>query len=255
MSEVRLSRRRGFTFEDLTVDNTNGVYLMGVEKPSSPSLSVFEVTAPLRDGGEFFKNRYTHKEIKVTVGIYDEDIFKRRALQRHVVENVIGKKGRLYFHDEPTLFYIAEVFEEVSEDDDDEFFTQLEITFKCKPFLYSETGYKYEYKNITSPCSFKLINDGNYQANPVITISGKATNVSITIGDRAFSLTNVNGTVYVDTYEMVVYTINKNQVKESFLANFAGKFPVIKKGVNDIRIAGTNMNVSVNVDFYNTYIC
>lgn len=255
MSEIRLSRRKGFTFEDLTVDNTNGVYLMRVEKPSSPSLTTFEVTAPLRDGGEFFKNRYTHRDIKVTVGIHSDDIFKRRTLQRYVAENVLGKKGRLYFHDEPTLFYIAEVFEEIEEDDEDQFFTELTITFKCKPFLYSEIYDKYEFKNITNTSKFKVLNEGNHQADSLIIIDGTATSVSITLGDRAFNLKNVSGKVYVDTYEMVAYTINSNSVKESFLQNFTGKFPKIQKGFNDLMISGTGLNVNVTIDFYNTYIC
>ena len=91
-------------------------------------------------------------------------------------------------------------------------------------------------------------------AKPMIKIEGTATRISITIADKAFSLSNVNGTVYVDVDNMNVYTILEG-VKKSVLQSFLGSFPTIPTGSSNVVIDGEALNVTVTIDFANTYIC
>lgn len=254
MSGIRLSRCKGLTFGDITISNSdkNGVYLMRVEKPSTPTLNVVELTAPGRDGSVFLKDRYSNKDINVVIGIYKENIAERRETQRRIIGGLISREDKLYFHDEPKMYHIGEVFDEVSIDEQD-FFTEISLTFKCKPFIYSDNT-KTSWAGITSVVTKQITNTGNFIAKPMIKIEGTAKRISITIADKAFSLSNINGTIYVDVDNMNVYTISEG-VKKSVLQSFLGLFPTIPTGSSNVVIDGEALNVSITIDFANTYIC
>ena len=253
MSGITLSRERGFIFGDLVVDNSDGVYLMRVEKPSTPTLDTFQISAPMRDGDDHIDNRYLNKDILVVIGVYKENIQERRNIQRDITNKIVGKYGRLYFKDDPNRFHLGKVYEAV-EVSETEFFTELEFKFVCKPFIYEDTSTEYEWPNIMSSMSQTITNNGTHIAKPVIKISGVATRINITIGDTSFTLANVNDTTYVDSENMIVYRYVGGR-KESLLPSFSGMFPIIKIGASNLNISGEGLNVNVNINFLNTYIC
>lgn len=254
MAEIRLSRRRGLTFGTSIVDNKNGVYLLGVSKPSSPTLNVFEISAPGRDGEQLIPDKYFNKEITATIGIYHENIVTRRSIQRSITRGLLGKTDKLYFHDEPTLFHIGKVCDEITETEND-FMTELEVKFRCKPFIYEvPSNGPYKWEGVTGIVNSKIINDGNFDAKPVIHITGSATNVSVTISNYEFTIKDLVDEVYIDTENMNVYK-HVDGILTPIVSTFSGAFPIIPMGENDIKISGVEHNVSVFVDFLNTYIC
>lgn len=168
MAGVRVSRRMGLTFGDINISNTenNGVYLVRVEKPSSPTLGRIDIISPGRDGSTSIKNRFLDREISVTIGIYNVDIIERRNIQRTITRGLILSKDKLYFHDEPTKYYIAEVFDEVTEDEQD-FFTELTFKFKCEPFIYDDES-SASWTGIEAPTTKTIVNNGNFESKPII---------------------------------------------------------------------------------------
>lgn len=252
MDGIRLSRCRGFTFGGIKVDNTNGVFLLRVEKPSSPLLETFEVVAPGKDGSDIHPSRYTNKIIRITIGILKDTIAERRAVQRKLLSAMIGESDRLYFMDEPRLYHIGKVVEEIT-CSETEFFTELTIPFVCDPFIYSDP-IENKLIKVTAPSTTYIYNDGNFVAKPVIKFEGSANRIQLTIGDRSMSLSKFSGTIYVDTKDMNVYRI-ENEIRKSELQKFSGKFVYIPKGKSKLMVGGEALNVTITLDYKHTYIC
>lgn len=273
---IRLAREKGFTFGDLVVDNTNGVFLKRVSKPSTPTLSRFDIIAPGRDGSKSYKNRYLDQEIVVVIGIYKEDITERRQTQRSIIQKLLIGEDRLSFNDEPNLFHKAEVFDAIERDDEDEFFTDLEIKFKCSPFMYEKYDdfrdikvnratqivnavngilIKSQWDGITARTIKTISNNGNFETKPVIEITGTASRISFELNNAAFVIVNLNGSIFVDTENMNVYSYGPTSEKVSKLPQFSGRFLTIPVGDSSVVIDGTGLNVSVLVEYRNTYIC
>ncbi len=272
-----LSRVKGFTFNGAVVDNSldNGVYLLDVNKDATAELLYTSFDIPKRDGTLTLENRYENKVITVTVGIYAVSVTERRSIERELIKNMIGTESRLIFLDEPTLFYMAKIYSGIARTEGD-VFTEIQISFLCMPFLYelyddlrdytvnqlkmevdSLDGIlinKASWQNITGSTVKTITNSGNYKSLPVIEITGTASLLTMQINDNAFSIANINGTVYINCEKMICYTMS-GSVKTSFLQNFTGVFPVINAGENDVIIGGNNLNLmEITVEFPNTYI-
>lgn len=253
MNGIRLDRSGGLKFGSAVINNTNGVYLMRVERPSTPTLSKFEVSAPMRDGNLYYEDRYLDKEIIVTIGVYDEDISTRRQIQRDITMALISGEDRLYFNDEPFMFHIGRVYEQVTSNEGD-FLTELEFKFLCKPFKYEDTSNNTSWSNITTLTTKLLTNTGNHKAKPIIKVSGTAKSLTIQIHELEFTLADVTTTVYIDVENMNVYTMSGDK-KIPVVHMFSGKFPFIPPGNSVIRINGLDFNVTVTVSYLNTYLC
>ena len=251
---IRVSRLKGLTFGNITISNSDksGIFLLRVEKPSTPSLNTFELTAPGRDGSVFLKDRYMVKDITVTIAIYKENLDERRSEQRRITAGLVHKEDKLYFHDEPDKYHIGEVFDEVKVVEQ-EYFTELSFTFKCKPFIFSDNS-NTSWTGITSRVTKQIDNKGNHESKPLVKVKGTATRVSVTFRDKAFSLANVTGEIFVDCENMNVYTIHEDK-KKSVLSTFSGTFPSIPVGRSEVTIDGEALNLQVDVIFTNTYIC
>lgn len=252
MNGIVLDRARGFTFGGIKVDNTNGVYLLRVERPPSPSLEYFEIVTPGKDGSEVIPSRYENKSITVTIGIHKETITERREVQRKILTEIIGQEGELRFLDEPKLFHLAKSVE-MTTCNETEFMTEITIPFVCKPFIY-EYPLINSWVAVNKAITVDLFNKGNFVAKPIIKMEGSFNRLQLTIADKAMSLSAYNGTIYVDTENMNVYRI-ENGVKKSELSKFSGTFLTIPKGLSKFMIAGENLNVKVSLDYKHTYIC
>jgi len=273
---AELSRVRGFTFNGTTVDNmlNNDIYLLDVDKAAAPEQHYAVFDLPNRDGDLIVPDKYSNKFITVTVGIWALKAADRRAKEREILKNIVGKKGRLIFLDEPSLFYEASVHDEIKRKED-KVWTKITISFICSPFMYELYGdlrdetisssQRYadddgalinisSWENITSSFTDRIINAGNYKAMPEIYLFGNAKTVTVRINNDEFSFSDLNGFVYINCKNLVVYTISDNK-KKSLLTNFSGAFPVIEAGENSIEIGGNNLKLDeIQINFPNTYI-
>ncbi|MCI2000265.1 MAG: phage tail family protein [Clostridia bacterium] len=273
-----LSRIKGFSFNGAVVNNTldNGVYLLDVNKDAVPELLYTSFNIPNRDGTLTISNRFENKNITVKIGVYAATVTERRSIERELIKNMVRTEGKLIFLDEPTFFYKAKIYGAIGRTEGD-VFTEIQISFLCSPFMYelyddlrdytvnqlsgttieSIEGLlinKSAWQNITDRTVKTVVNSGNYKAFPTIEIVGTASLLTIQINDVAFSLSDVDGTVYVNCEKMICYTQSGN-TKTSFLQNFTGSFPFISTGENTVIIDGTSLDLTeITVEYPNTYI-
>lgn len=273
---IKLSRVDGFSFAGVTVDNSNDIYLLDVDRPTTPELRYTEFIVPNRHGSSRYDDSYANNEVTVVVGILTKTAEECREKIRNLLSPMIRKESKLIFADEPTLFYNAKIYNAIPTKETD-VFTELTIIFHASAFKYElytdardmiiDESYNTIISNVdgvlintaiwqdVASSTFKqLINNGNYETLPIIAITGTAQKISLTFTDTAFSFVNLNNeTVFIDSEKMIAYTVNGDK-KVSRLTNFNGLFPAITTGVNDVSISGTNFNADVEVQYRNTYI-
>lgn len=271
-----LSRIGSMTFAGVTVTNLdfnlNTPKLVSVDRPCSPTMQYEEFTAPYRHGSKYYDNRYDDIEIKVVIG-FNGTTTERQAKITNLLQQWIGKEDKLIFADRPSLFYNARFYKSISGKDSGTF-TQITVTFVasfCMYELYDDLRdypvsnltmtadsigalvNRTTWQGITSYATKKINNTGNFEAKPLIEIHGTATLLTFELNNVEFSIANVNGTIYVDCEDMNVYKIASNK-KVSVLPQWQGVFPTIPSGESTVYIGGTSLNVSITVDFKNTYI-
>lgn len=268
---IKLHRAKGFIFNNCLVDNLfdintesyfpyNGIYsldviegfcLLDVIKNATPIKTRYDFIVPKRNGSITLNNRYEDNYIDVVLGIYEADIVYRRYKQRELLQRIINVKSKLFFLDEPNLFYNAEIIDAI-EVVEGEIFTELTIHFKASCYKYGAE------KNITLlPGANTINNAGNYNAENIIEVTALSNSDSIVIdnGVNSFTLSNVlaGETIYIDSEKMIVYKI-VDGIKQSVLTRFTGQFFQILKGNNIITLSGTNFSATVNIKFNDTYI-
>lgn len=257
MADIKFHRSGGFIFNNIKIDNTNDIYLLGVEKTATPKMNVYNFVVPSRNGSTSYKNRYDDKYIRVVVGLYDKDIITRRLKQRQLIGSFINVNSKLYFLDEPNLYYNAEIFDEIGITET-EVFTELSIIFKCSYCLYKNNP-DVIWTNTTVSTIKEIINEGNFEADTLFKIKANnaCTNVVIANETNSFTLSNLiaNDEIYVDSKNMIVYKINNLNEKVNCMTMFSGKFIKLSKGKSIISVNGTNFNVDVTLTYLDTYIC
>ncbi len=271
-----LSRIGSMTFAGVTVTNLdfnlNTPKLVSVDRACSPTMQYEEFTAPYRNGSKYYDNRYDDIEIKVVIG-FNGTATERQAKITNLLQQWIGKEDKLIFADRPNLFYKARFYKSVTSKDSGTF-TQITVTFVASYCMYELYNDLRDYKvseltmladsigalinratwqGITAYTTKTIVNTGNFESKPLIEITGTATLLTFELNNVEFSIANISGTVYIDCEEMNVYKIVNNK-KVSVLPQFQGDFPVVPVGQSTVYIGGTNLNVSITVDFKNTYI-
>lgn len=267
----------GMIFKGVAINNRvmadYQLKLLEFERPVTPPMSYEAVEVPHRDGAYYFQNNYTNTEIKVTLGIHGASAVQKQQVISNIMAQWINGEGRLIFLDRPNLFYNAYIFESIEQDLGD-YWTELDITFNVSFASYQlygdlrdffaadpdelETVDAYvntsSFANITATYNGSVTNEGNYKALPVIYFFGSADLINFTMGDTAFSFADLNGFVYIDCDNMIVYTIQNNQ-KVSLLTSFSGNFPQVNVGLNNFRISGNSLNLTeVRIEFPSTFI-
>ena len=256
MADIKFHRSGGLVFNNVMIDNTNDIYLLSVEKNATPKMNVYNFIVPNRHGSTSYKNRYDDKYISVVIGLYDKDITIRRLKQRQLIGNFINVNAKLFFLDEPNLYYTAEIFDEIGINES-EVFTELTIIFKCSYCLYKNNS-DIVWNTITSSITNQVINEGNFEAENIFKIKANTacTTVNITNSINSFTLSNLvaDEEIYIDSEKMIVYKIVNNN-KVNCMDRFIGKFIKLIKGKDNITVSGTSFNVNVTLMYKDTYIC
>lgn len=276
MAQILLSSIEGFSFCGVEVNNTNGIYLLDVSRNSAPELKYNEFIVPNRHGNYRYDDSYSNQDIIVVIGIEADTVQERKVKIRNLISSWIQKEGKLIFNDEPTLFYNAKFYNAIPTQET-EMLAELTITFNASPFKYElytdarDMIINETYNTIindmdgvlintalwqdVNTSTFKqVINNGNYETLPIISITGTAQKISLTFADTAFAFVGLNNeTVFIDSEKMIVYTLS-GEKKINRLTDFNGLFPTIKTGVNDVSISGTNFDVDIEIKYRNTYV-
>lgn len=277
MANIKFHRSGGFAFNNVTVDNTNDIFLLDVVRNATPIKTRYDFIVPLRDGSQTFNNRYDNQYIDVVIAFYDVDIQTRRQKQRTLLSQFVDVESKLIFLDEPTLFYNAEVIDSI-EVIEGEVFTEVTVHFKashCKYELLDDLNEiivnqmfttvdalnilvnSLEHTNISALTNISINNQGNYEASPILIVTANTNCTSVTISNatNSFTLQNLvaGEQIYIDTEKMIAYKI-VNAVKESVLTRFTGQFLKIPVGENAITVNGQSFNINLSIEYRNTFI-
>ena len=271
-----LSRIHWFSFAGVKVTNLDfnlsTPKLVSVDKPASPKMTYWEFNAPKRHGSNYSSNRYEDLEIKVTTG-FNGTAEERQTKITNLLSQWVGNESQLIFADRPDCFYKARFYDSCITKDSGTF-TEVTITFIASYCLYELYGdlrdivvndltmvvdnmgalvNRATWSDITAYTTKQIVNNGNFESQPLIELTGTATLITLEINNKEFSITNLNGSVFIDCESMNVYKMS-GDTKISVLPQFQGLFPVIPPGESTVYIGGSNLNIDVIVDFKNTYI-
>ena len=110
-------------------------------------------------------------------------------------------------------------------------------------------GANLSFDNIASGDILTVENIGNYEASPLMKISGQATTLSITDDNGVnFTFNNLNGTIYVDSKTLLVYSETTVKVNEILSSN--SEFITFNIGANTIDVTGMGF-VGLEIEFQN----
>nr|DAY63885.1 MAG TPA: distal tail protein [Caudoviricetes sp.] len=230
----RVCRVGGFRFNHLLIDNTSNVMLVDVTRPISI----------VNDG---------YKYIDVVIGLCHKSQTDRRIKQREILQQIISIKGKLFFLDEPSLYYDAELSSDIEVSETD-FFTEITLHFQASACMYLEAYDDMEsytglpIKLDVTKGSYRIFNFGNTETYPIIQVTGI---VQCTIGSYSFATSSeTEEVIYIDSKNMVAYSVIDNS-KVSKLDKFSGKFPIVVSGENAVTVSGTG---KVKILFRDTFI-
>lgn len=105
---------------------------------------------------------------------------------------------------------------------------------------------------ITSPQSFSIDNYGSMVVRPIITISGSATALTLTIQGESFSFGSfTNATFLIDAER---YSVMRNG--QNFLFQLQGNLEKLEliPGANAIQIGGSNLNINIAFKYRAKYM-
>lgn len=206
-----------------------------------------------RDGQYVFEDGYDNISIELACSIVNDSLVDRRATARQIAL-WLANTGKLIFDYEPTIEYqvvkvvndIKGVFRGYALPVDD-----FNVTFECKPYQ-EQVAYNPIEDRIFYPSAGETLNvpnNGTYKALPIICLTGGAT--SVTIG--GFTFAGLNGTVYIDCNDKVVYNTSGSS-KVNRMTSFSGNFPQLNPGINSFLVSGTITTLRVEFIYKNTYL-
>lgn len=144
--------------------------------------------------------------------------------------------GKVTFSNDPGREYRAHIITETSWGEwvngyDDR---TASIVFECEPYAYHTE----DIGDITVTTSGTAVNNpGTAEALPLFAVTGSG-DVTLMIGGEIIALTDLGGTVYLDSEAEECYSV-ANSVKTNQNAMMSGEFPKLSAGTNQIAWTGT----------------
>lgn len=245
-----------------------GLYIKTKSLPLLPQKRIQKETVMGRDGTYNFFNGYEDKVIILHFEYAPNISFLRRRQQARLVASwLLGKE--LVFDYEADKYYEVNVESGVSLElltSSDSF----DVEFTCKPIqksVFSNStliinevdipiqSFNYPL-NMIEPRftqtngSITVTNYGTYNAKPIIKLSGVADSVTLTKGNKSFSYTDLDGIVYIDTDEKMVYSDSMVNLRPYF----NGDYIELEPNDNMFTISGDITSLEIYFDFRNSYI-
>ena len=241
----------GITFKD-THSSEFGVIIHTNANPMLPKLRVSEISIPSKSSTYKFTDGYEDRTIRLVFKIIDKNFIEKRNRIRSIAQWLTGK-GKLIFDYEPEKYYKAEVFSGITPTIDPTVDT-FEVTFLCEPFALAEYENVVAKDNITTTDTLTAINNGTYESNPMIEITGTAESITIASSGGSFAISTIDAKTIIDCENMLCYTVDGLGQKANKLIDFTGAFIKLEPGMTNVDISGVNLNVSVTIKNRDTYL-
>lgn len=242
--------RKGFLeFKDRKIDNetvTNGVYLKSVSIPITPKYSYNTTMIPNTDTTLYTTAGLEDKRITAVFHVYAKSRQEKRQKINQLVKGWVGNEpGKLIIGDDPDVFHVARVLDEIQESESDGN-TIVTVTFLASPTKQSLVEITHTIAPATSSKVIEYV--GDYKVLPIVEFAGTGT-VGISVNGSSFSVVLVNETVFVDCKELTVH--NASYVNK--IDKFTGNFIELHEGANTVMITG-NTTVTTKIRYRNTFL-
>ena len=148
----------------------------------------------------------------------------------------LSGEGLVVFGSQPNRAWKARIQSEVAFGRISNSLLEASIQFDCEPFkrqFPAET-------DITMTASGSVVNIGNVEAYPVITITGSG-DIVLTVNDKAFSIEDLSSKAVLDCDARMAVDNSGNNILEST----DGDFPVLTVGTNTVSWTGTVTSVVI----------
>ncbi|MCF8020903.1 MAG: phage tail family protein [Vallitaleaceae bacterium] len=240
-----MSINLGFTFNGRHSSEL-GLYIRTKSNPLLPNKRIVKETVMGKDGSYIFEDGYEDKELEFECTLLEDDLETRRLMARDIAEWLVSKGDLILDYESDKKYIVIQTVNNIDlafENGADIF----DIKFVCEPFQYSVI--ENEGTSFDNPIGdISIINSGSHKVLPVIEITGTGA-IIIESNNKSFIYSNLNGTVYVDCENYIVYSGNP---KVNKLSNFSGDFINLIKGENIVNVTGTITNIKFI--YRNTYI-
>ena len=150
------------------------------------------------------------------------------------VINYFNSEGVITFSNEPEKYYRFKIYEQIDFEKLIRFKTAT-VNIHCQPFKFSTIETEQVFNN---PTTFTINNAGNYNARPVITLTGSG-NVTVSLnGSNILSIAfgDVSQTIIIDSENMNAYGLDNTLLNRLVTGNY-DKIR-LKTGANTITVSG-----------------
>lgn len=183
------------------------------------------------DGGLVERGGLKDRSLKLSVNILEDRPAK--SIIRTFRGKLLSKSlPQLIFSDELDIYYVIKHIKVGNIDNEIAEKGEFDLELTLDPFDYKKDTKKAEGTN-----SLSVMNEGTYQALPIITITGVG-NVSIKVNDTyTVSITDLNGSLVIDR-ELLDYFDPDKPLVRAFKVHTKA-FPELRVGNNRITTTGT----------------
>lgn len=160
------------SLKDLNID------ILEVNRPVFPKTSDSYEDVPGRNGSYLFPGWVTDQIITVRAMLIDATRATVRTRLRTVAAKLRSEDyAQLSFDDEPNVYYMAKVSEQVPLTADGKEFGEFVIYFHCLPLAFEVTEQVTTLESQSGANTATVTNNGTYESIPVIEIEGRSSSV------------------------------------------------------------------------------
>lgn len=247
----------------------------GQGNPATPNMENKVINIPAREGLYYFGTEVSERPLTIPLAIIEKDKIELQRKVRDLVAFLCNNYGRprkiqMVYDYEPDKFYLAYLSSPINIDR--AFYTgALVLNFSAyDPYAYSliyadELNWGNERINfgssyllgregsdglidVTEPTKLNLYVDG-LAVKPTIEINGSAKDLVISTNGYVISVGTFTTAEWVIDCEK--YTVIKDDVS-TFLTGLRDF--ILMPGSNEVKVAGTNMDISIRIKFRDKYI-
>jgi phage-related protein len=262
------------SFKYITADGIfdaadHGISIITTDLPLLPNKRSVSERIIGRNGNVVFEDAYDNKEIALECTFIDGVALEERRQTIREVSAALSKPGSLILSYEPDKKYFASLTKQASlkinnshdvfslsvevepiahavYDPQDLTWEQAEMTWYSANFPWN--GYQSQFTIPDASETISVVNLGNFESTPIVILTGVTATTKIALGTDDFTITGLNGTIYVDLQNLIVYSGTTSYVNE--LSKFSGDFIKLQPGPNSLVVTSTGFT-SLTVGFRN----
>ena len=250
-----------FSFNNVESEGFNLV-CKSVKRPLLPAVKIKRIELPGSSGVyDFSGHEYEMRQVTMKIQYIGTSYEELRTRARSIAGWLCNPTwSKLILNDEPDKYYLAKVTDEIDLESLWES-GSADVVFDCQPFAYAVTEVDLT-TTATDAKDYVITNAGTREINYrspqgskfLISVTGSFDTLSLSLNGKTINYTEAvaSGTVIFDNIEMecTLGGVNKFAKLTGDIDSFLNLLP----GNNTLSIAGTGLNISVNIKFIPLWI-